>query len=107
MNKTIYIGEVPQDYLEMGGSEGLFKKDGRYYYYTLEFDLEDGCARLTDTCNRMMPLDMTNYMEIATALDAVANFQEQFESLKEQMDGFIDTVPPYMRVVLNDDFGDE
>lgn len=102
MIKTIYIGLVPQEYLNMG-TDDLFQYDDNYYYFKLEFYLADGCATLTDTCGRSMPIDMTNYGEISCALDCVANYQNQYNDLQEDMDEFLQGVPSFMRTVEVDE----
>lgn len=102
MIKTIYIGLVPQEYLNMG-TDDLFQHGENYYYYKLEFDLADGCATLTDTCGRFMPLDMTNYGEIAYALQKVEEFQEGYNDLEDEMASFMADVPSVMRTIVSDD----
>ena len=102
MIKTIYIGLVPQEYLNMG-TEDLFVYNDNYYYYKLDFDMADGCATLTDTCGRFMPMDMTSYDEISYALNCVADFQDQYNELQEGMDEFLHSVPSIMRTIEVDE----
>lgn len=102
MIKTIYIGLVPQEYLNIG-TDDLFQYNENYYYYKLEFDLADGCATLTDTCGRFMPLDMTNYGEIAYALQKVEELQDEYNDLEDEMANFMEGVPNVMRTIVSDD----
>lgn len=102
MIKTIFIGLVPQEYLNMG-TDDLFQFGENYYYYKLEFYLADGCATLTDTCGRFMPLDMTNYGEIAYALQKVEEFQDEYNDIEDGMTTFLEGVPSVMSTIVSDD----
>lgn len=102
MNKTIYIGEVPAEYLEMG-TEELFQYEGQFYYFELTFNFADGCAQLRDTCNRMIPFDYTNYAEIAVGLDTMATLQQEYQDLSEEIEDFQASIPATTRVAVNPD----
>lgn len=94
MNKVIYIGEVPEQYLEQFGDEGqYFEFNDKKFYYALEFNFEDGCATLTDTCGRSMPMDYSSYEEIAFAMAELAALQNTYQDLQDEMADFIDAIP--------------
>lgn len=94
MNKVIYIGEVPEQYLEEFGDEGqYFEFNDKKFYYALEFNFEDGTATLIDTCDRIMPMDSTNYEEIAFAMNQLATLQNSYQDLQDEMAEFIDVIP--------------
>ena len=94
MNKVIYIGQVPQEYLDEFGDEGqYFEYNDKQFYYALEFNVEEGTATLIDTCNRSMPMDYTNFDEIAFAMSNIAKVQEEYQDIQDEMEEFLDLVP--------------
>ena len=94
MNKVIYIGQVPQQYLDEFGDEGqYFEYNDKKFYYTLEFNVEECAATLIDTCNRSMPMDYTNYEEIAFAMRNIADVQREYQDIKDEMEEYLDLVP--------------
>ena len=94
MNKVIYIGQVPQQYLELSWVEGTyFEFNGKQFYYALEFNVEEGNATLIDTCNRSMPMDYINYEEIAFAMSKIAEVQKEYQDIQDEMEEFLDLVP--------------
>ena len=94
MNKVIYIGQVPQQYLDEFGDEGqYFEFNDKKFYYALEFNVEEGAATLIDTCNRSMPMDYTNYEEIAFAMSNIAEVQKEYQDIQDEMEEFLDLVP--------------
>ena len=102
MNKVIYIGQVPQQYLDEFGDEGqYFEFNDKKFYYALEFNVEEGTATLIDTCNRSMPMDYTNYDEIAFAMGEIAEVQKEYQDIQDEMEEFLDLVPEasYVREV--------
>lgn len=106
MNKVIYIGQVPQQYLDEFGDEGqYFEFNDKKFYYALEFNVEEGAATLIDTCNRSMPMDYTNYDEIAFAMSNIAEVQKEYQDIQDEMEEFLDLVPAasYVREVTTEE----
>ena len=94
MNRVIYIGQVPQQYLDEFGDEGqYFEYNDKKFYYALEFNVEEGTATLIDTCKRSMPMDYTNYAEIAFAMSNIAEVQQEYQDIQDEMQEFLDLVP--------------
>ena len=105
MNKVIYIGQVPQQYLDEFGDGGhYFEFNNKKFYYALEFNVEEGTATLIDTCNRSMPMDYTNYDEIAFAMSNIAEVQKEYQDIQDEMEEFLDLVPEasYVREVTEE-----
>lgn len=73
--KTIYFGMYSPADLDEMGIEG-FKHNGNEYEYRMDIYLEDGFMRITDSINRMIPIDMTHYADLAVALDMASSLQE-------------------------------
>ncbi len=96
MNKVIYIGQVPQQYLDEGQ---YFEFNGKQFYYALEFNVKEGTATLIDTCNRSMPMDYTNFDEIAFAMSNIAEIQKEYQDIQDEMEEFLDLVPAASYVV--------
>ena len=94
MDKVIYIGQVPQQYLDEFGDEGqYFEFNDKKFYYALEFNVEEGTAILIDTCNRSVPMDYTNYEEIAFAMSNIAAVQNEYQDIQDEMEEFLELVP--------------
>ena len=98
MNKTMYFGEVPKEYLDQSDTDELFQYQGKFYYYELTFNFSDGCAQLRDTCNRMMPFDYTTYDEMVVAFQAMATLQDSYNCLKVDMEKFESFIPSTLSV---------
>lgn len=65
----IFFGEAqPAQYEDVSG-ESLFRDNitGQHYYYLLDQD-EEGCIRIYDTCNRMVPFDAEQLEALAEAV---------------------------------------
>ena len=94
MNKVIYIGQVPQQYLDEFGDEGqYFEFNDKKFYYALEFNVEEGTATLIDTCNRSVTMDYTNYAEIAFAMGKIAEVQKEYQDIQDEMEEFLYLFP--------------
>lgn len=94
MDKVIYIGQVPQQYLDEFGYEGqYFEFNDKKFYYALEFNVEKGTATLIDTYNRSVPLDYTHYEEIAFAMSNIAAVQNEYQDIQDEMEEFLELVP--------------
>ena len=108
MNKVIYIGQVPQQYQDAFGEGGqYFEFNDKQFYYALEFNVEEGTATLIDTCNRSMPMDYTNFDEIAFAMSNIAEIQKEYQDIQDEMEEFLDLVPEasYVREVTEEQEG--
>ncbi len=98
------IGQVPAKYLGRFDDGDYFEFADKKFYYKLEFNFEDGTATLYDTCNRIMPMDYTNYEELSFSIGELAALQNAYQDLKDETEDFTSIVPAesYVREVLEE-----
>lgn len=62
------ICEVPQEYTNDG--DYYTGTDGREYYYEVNY-VENEYVNISDTCGRMIPLDITEVADLASMLGRI------------------------------------
>ena len=65
----IFFSEAHPAQYEDVSADSLFRDNttGQHYYYMLDQD-EEGCIRIYDTCNRMVPFDIEQLEALAEAV---------------------------------------
>jgi hypothetical protein len=100
--KNIYLGLVSDQMLQDAGSEGFFLFADSYWCFKLEVSLEDGFLRMFDSVGRMVPIDKDQYLELASALDAVSVEQQTYDTLgnlatnaRQEQQNLLDELPDF------------
>jgi hypothetical protein len=67
---NIYFGKVPTEEVLSNGSDGLYKHDGEYYYYCIDFSGEYDVV-IKDSCGRSVPMEYAAIPPLVRALNLV------------------------------------
>jgi len=90
----IFFGDAnPSNYPGINTS-GLFlnPENRQYYFYLIETD-EDGSIRLRDTCNRMVPFDISQIEALSDAVYVLREMEETRSTLAQDLeDGIQDII---------------
>lgn len=78
MTKNLYFGELSKELLQEMGTDA-FEHNGKYYEFMLEIDITGGMARLWDSLGRMVPIDSTQYGELAKAINRMIALQAKYD----------------------------
>lgn len=63
----------------------------KYYFYKIETD-EDGAVRIMDTCNRMVPFDVTQIEALSDAVYVLREIEEIKHHVAQEVQDSIDDV---------------
>lgn len=89
----IFFGEAdPEQYPGINTDELFRDPDTRqYYFYMMESD-EEGCVRIFDTCNRMVPFDITQIESLSEAVYVLQEIELMKATVAEEMAENIETI---------------
>lgn len=92
----IFFGEAHPAQYEDVSAESLFRDPvtGQHYYYMLDQD-EEGCVRLYDTCNRMVPFDIEQVDSLAEAVYILREVKYIREEVQDRIDQEVNKVVVY------------
>lgn len=99
----IFFAEVDPEQYTHFETDSMFQdpETGNFYFYMMETD-EDGCVRLHDTCNRMVPFDLEQVealCEATYALQEIISLRQNIEErIQEQVEEAINTTHEYTGV---------
>jgi hypothetical protein len=92
----IFFGEAHPAQYEDISAESLFRDPvtRQYYFYKIEED-EDGCFRIFDTCNRMIPFDEWQVEALTEAMYILREARYTRAAVQDHIDKEIDKLVSY------------
>ena len=78
------IAKASKEQLTFGDTEGLFTND-HINFYNYSVDLEEDCIRITDSCNRMLPIDYNEVSTFAKLFLRLAAYQQAKLEMEEEL----------------------
>lgn len=96
----IFFGKADLEQYPDMDSSTLFRdaETREHFFYMIATD-EDGCVRLHDTCNRMIPFDSSCIEALSEAVYCLSEIENTKASLKEEladaMEAIVETTHKY------------